>query len=39
LVSTRREGKNIFYQINSPQALAVIQVMYEQLCKPGEKKK
>jgi DNA-binding transcriptional ArsR family regulator len=39
LVSTRREGKNIFYQINSPQAMAVIQVMYEQFCKPGKKKK
>ena len=39
LVITRREGKNIFYQINSPQAMAVIQVMYEQFCKPGKKKK
>ena len=33
LVSTRREGKNIYYQIASPQALAVIKVLYQQFCK------
>ena len=33
LVSTRREGKNIYYQLASPQALAVMQVLYEQFCK------
>jgi len=33
LVSTRREGKNIYYQIASPQALAVIQTLYKQFCK------
>ncbi len=32
LVSTRREGKNIYYSINSPQALALIQTLYEQFC-------
>lgn len=32
LVSTRREGKNIYYQIASPQALAVLQVLYKQFC-------
>ena len=32
LVSTRREGKNIYYQIDSPQALAVMNVLYEQFC-------
>jgi len=32
LVSTRREGKNIYYQLSSPQALALMQVMYAQFC-------
>jgi DNA-binding transcriptional ArsR family regulator len=32
LVSTRREGKNIYYQISSPQALAVMEVLYGQFC-------
>ncbi len=32
LVNTRREGKNIYYQIASPQALAVLQVLYKQYC-------
>ena len=32
LVSTRREGKNIYYQLSSVQALALIQVLYEQFC-------
>ncbi len=36
LVSTRREGKNIFYRIDSPQTLAVIKVLYEQFCGPQE---
>ncbi len=35
LVSTRRDGKNIFYQIASPQALAVLEVLFEQFCGPG----
>jgi DNA-binding transcriptional ArsR family regulator len=34
LVSTRREGKNIYYQVTSPRALAVIGTLYEQFCKP-----
>lgn len=34
LVSTRREGKHIFYSMSSPQALAVIQTLYQQFCKP-----
>lgn len=33
LVSTRREGKQIFYSIASKEALKVIQVLYEQFCK------
>ena len=32
LVSTRRESKNIYYQIDSPEALAVLNVLYEQFC-------
>jgi DNA-binding transcriptional ArsR family regulator len=32
LVSTRREGKNIYYCINSPQAMAVMGVLYSQFC-------
>ena len=36
LVSTRREGKQIFYKIDSPEALAVMQVLYQQFCLPSE---
>jgi DNA-binding transcriptional ArsR family regulator len=36
LVSTRREGKNIYYQIASPQALAVMKVLFDQFCEPQE---
>lgn len=32
LVATRRDGKQIYYRIDSPQALAVMQVLYEQFC-------
>ena len=32
LVSTRREGKHIHYRIASPQALAVMAVLYQQFC-------
>ena len=32
LVTTRREGKAIYYQLSSPQALAVMQVLYGQFC-------
>lgn len=37
LVTTRREGKNIFYSVVSRQALAVMAVLHEQFCAtPGE---
>ena len=36
LVSTRREGKNIYYQIASPQALAVMNILYAKFCAPQE---
>lgn len=32
LVSTRREGKHIHYTVTSPQALAVMGVLYQQFC-------
>ena len=34
LVNTRRDGKNIYYQIASPQALAVMNVLFDQFCRP-----
>ena len=34
LVTTRRDGKNIYYQIASPQALAVMNILYAQFCAP-----
>ena len=36
LVSTRREGKQIFYSIASQEAMAVLQVLYALYC-PKEK--
>lgn len=32
LVGTRREGKNIYYSVASPQAMAVLEVLYAQFC-------
>jgi ArsR family transcriptional regulator len=32
LVSTRREGKNIYYTLHSPKAMAVIETLYQQFC-------
>lgn len=36
LVSTRREGKQIYYSIIDSPALAVMQVLYEQFCAKRE---
>lgn len=36
LVSTRREGKQIYYRIASPEAQALMQVLYEQFCLPTQ---
>lgn len=33
MVSTRREGKQIFYSIASKEAMAMLQVLYELYCK------
>lgn len=38
LVSTRREGRQIFYSVASKPALAVLPVLYEQYCKPNKRK-
>jgi len=35
LVSTRREGKQIFYKIDSREATAIMQVLYQLFCQPG----
>lgn len=32
LVSTRREGKNIYYQLASASAMKVMQVLYQEFC-------
>jgi DNA-binding transcriptional ArsR family regulator len=39
LVSTRRDGRQIFYSIASAKALAVMQVLYEQFCTTRKGKK
>ncbi|PUA19718.1 metalloregulator ArsR/SmtB family transcription factor [Glaciimonas sp. PCH181] len=39
LVSTRREGKQIFYSISSEEAMAVIQMLYGLFCKKVKTKK
>ncbi len=36
LVSTRREGKHIYYQLASPQALALMKLLYQQFCQAPE---
>ena len=39
LVETRREGKNIYYRIASPEALAVLQLLYAQYCTPRTRRR
>ena len=36
LVDTRREGRQIYYSISSPQALAVIETLYQLFCMPSK---
>ena len=38
LVSTRRDGKHIYYSMASKEALAVMQVMYDQFCQAKPKR-
>lgn len=33
LVATRRDGKSIFYRISSQSAMAVMQVLHQEICK------
>lgn len=35
LVSTRREGKHVFYRIADDKVLALLQVLYQQFCANG----
>ncbi len=37
LVTTRRDGKHIHYRLSSPQALAVMKVIYKQFCRKPSK--
>jgi DNA-binding transcriptional ArsR family regulator len=37
LVLTRRDGKQVFYRVASAPVLAVLQVLYQQFCGPGER--
>lgn len=37
LVTTRREGKNIFYSISDERVLKVLRTMYEVFCPVGER--
>jgi len=39
LVSTRREGKQIYYSLGSDDALAVMQVLYQRFCGNSKGKK
>lgn len=39
LVTTRRDGKLIFYSIASVDAMAVMQVLYEQFCRTPKGRK
>lgn len=36
VVATRREGKHIYYRIDSPAALAVMAVLFDQFCATKE---
>ena len=38
LVNTRRDGKRIYYAMASKEALAVMQVMYDQFCQVRPKR-
>jgi len=38
LVETRRDGKHVYYRVRSPQALAVLRVLYDQFCGKGKQR-
>lgn len=35
VVSTRRDGKHIYYTLSSPQALALMKTLYLEYCQPA----
>lgn len=39
LVETRRDGKRIYYSMASPEAMAMMQVLYEQFCTAAPKRR
>lgn len=39
LVSTRRDGKRIYYSVSDPKALAVLETLYRLFCAPGGKRR
>jgi DNA-binding transcriptional ArsR family regulator len=39
LVNTRKDGKHVYYAIQSEAALAVMAVLYEHFCSPEEVQK
>jgi ArsR family transcriptional regulator len=38
-VSTRREGKRIYYSVSDPKALAVLETLYRLFCVPRRKRR
>ena len=39
LVSTRRDGKRIYYSVSDPKALAVLETLYRLFCAPRGKRR
>jgi ArsR family transcriptional regulator len=39
LVSTRRDGKRIYYAVSDPKALAVLETLYRLFCAPRRKRR
>ncbi len=39
LVSTRRDGKRIYYSVSDPKAPAVLETLYRLFCAPGGKRR
>lgn len=39
LVSTRRDGKRIYYSVSDPNALAVLETLYRLFCTPRGKRR
>ncbi len=38
LVSTRRDGKRIYYSVSNSKALAVLETLYRQFCPPARRR-